>query len=62
MQMKKRFKPDAAPPTLVGDVVRFVLAAVFIGMTMAFILVPYALSSHPGDAPQAQGASVHHVG
>jgi hypothetical protein len=62
MQMKKHPKPEAPPPTLVSDVIRFALAAVFIAMTMAFILVPYALTSHPGEAPQATSASVRHVG
>lgn len=49
--------------TLGADIFRFAVAAVFITMTMAFIMVPYALSFHPGDqVPHAAAAATRHFG
>lgn len=36
-------------PTLAAEIFRFVAAMIFIAMTMAFIMIPYALSTHPGE-------------
>ncbi len=47
--MKKQTTPQEKP-TLLADVLRFVVGAFFVVMTMAFITVPYALSSIPGAA------------
>jgi hypothetical protein len=48
--------------TLGADVGRFIIGAVFVVMTMAFLMVPYALSSNPGDtAPQLATAAARHL-
>ena len=47
--------------TLAADAFRFVVAIVFVTMTMAFAILPYALSAHPGDPalPVAAAAPYH---
>jgi hypothetical protein len=60
--MKTKTAPPATKPTIGEDIVRFAIATVFVTMTMAFLLVPYALSSHPGDPVVAANSSNHHAG
>ncbi|MDD5247596.1 MAG: hypothetical protein PHY45_01335 [Rhodocyclaceae bacterium] len=52
--MKRQF-------TLAADAFRFLVAAVFVAMTMAFLVLPYALSAQPGHPvpPVAVGAPRH---
>lgn len=45
--------------SIASDVGRFVLAAVFLTMTMAFLTVPYALSFHPGEAMANTSGSLY---
>lgn len=48
--------------TVGADVGRFVIGAVFVIMTMAFLMIPYALSSTPGDAAgQMATATARHL-
>lgn len=47
--------------TFAADVFRFVIAAVFVTMTMAFLTLPYALSSHPGEPTQVASTTVRHL-
>ena len=49
-------------PNLATDLFRGVVTTVFIVMTMAFVTVPYALSSHPGEpAPSAAVTADRHM-
>jgi len=51
-----------ADKTLAADVLHFVIAAVFIAMTMAFLVLPYALTFHPGEPPpHVPAATVWHL-
>lgn len=48
--------------TLAADVGRFIIAAVFVIMTMAFLMVPYALSFNPGEVgPALATATARHL-
>ena len=48
--------------TLAADAFRFVAAIVFVTMTMAFVILPLALSAHPGDpAPSVAAATPRHL-
>lgn len=61
--MKTKNAPPATKPTVGEDIVRFAIATVFVTMTMAFLLVPYALSSQPGDSSaQASNGSAQRAG
>ncbi|HEX8961595.1 MAG TPA: hypothetical protein VF801_01220 [Rhodocyclaceae bacterium] len=46
-------------PSIAADIGRFAIAAIFVVMTMAFLTVPYALSSHPGEAMARTATAVH---
>ncbi len=49
-------------PSLVADAIRFVVGMVFVVMSLAFVTVPYALSSVPGTAgQQVAAASAKHL-
>lgn len=53
------------PPdkSLAADVLHFAIAAIFVTATMAFLVLPYALSFHPGDStPKVAAAAVRHSG
>ncbi len=61
--MKTKPQNPKTKETIGADIFRFAVAAVFITMTMAFIMVPYALSFHPGEpAPQAAAPTAKHFG
>ncbi len=47
---------------LAAGLVRAVIGMMFLTGTMAFILVPYALSRHPGEAaPKLAATTAHHL-
>lgn len=52
-------KTEARSSSMIETLVLPFVSLIFVTMTIAFLTIPYALSTHPGDPPQTSTSSTN---